>query len=312
MTTESLTLDIGNHDLQYSPASYPERHLKKIALNTKSLYMIKVDNIHVKEGFNVRLPTEQYEQHIERLKESIIEDGFHDHEPIGVFVDEQEPGEHKVFVHSGHSRLEAVKRAIRQGVEINSIPCIMMPKGTNRQDITLSLITSNEGKPLEPLERAAVLKMLVKYGMKINEIARRTSLSERTVRYALTMMESPQELLDLIVQEKVSYSKASELISQYGHDKALKKIKANLDQSSKEKYQPVKDNRKKATRIIAESAPTLYETISVIHTDPGFEALSAEVRNKINELITCLSEKISSAVKSVPSQQSTPSNQLAA
>lgn len=290
----SIVGNLGNHDLSYAPASYPERHLKEASISTKSLYMIEVDSIHVKEGFNVRLRTPEYEEHIEKLKQSIIAEGFHDHEPIGVFVDEQSSGEAKIFVHSGHSRLEAVKRAAKEGVVIKAIPCIMMPKGTNREDITLSLITSNEGKPLEPLERAAVIKMLVKYGMSLSEIARRTSLSERTVRYALKMMESPQELLDLIAQDKISFTKAMDMIVEYGHAKTLKKIKTSLEQSGNNaRYQPIKDSRKKTTKIIAEHAPKLYETISIIHTDPGFEALSSEIKIKINEVLSLLTEKIS-------------------
>lgn len=264
--------------------------LKKISDNQASkIWMIPIDKIQVKEDFNVRVAGRRHEEQIETIKKSIISEGFHAHEPLGVFLDSGQ--DHCVFVHSGHTRLTAAKRARAEGAEIHSLPCVLIPRGHNRDNLIASLVTSNTGRPLTPLERAIVVKRLLNYGHPVSRISELLNLDYNTVSRALDVMQAPYELHKMIAEEQIAYTKVAELLKVHGHKNIMGVVSQLIDQETgKVKRASPKNNPKKNhfERLVFREAPSMVRTFSEITLDPGWVHLSDEVKNRIQNHLKLL------------------------
>ena len=129
--------------------------VRDFAASKKDILVIHPDTLNTIDNFNVRdwddleLIAAQ-----EELVESIKQNGVLT--PLTVI---ELNGQ--VFVTNGHRRLEAVRTAISQGWDVGKgIPCIPDGKAATLNDAerTLTMITTNSGHPLTPLETAEVLR----------------------------------------------------------------------------------------------------------------------------------------------------------
>lgn len=189
--------------------------MSAVGAKSNELYMVPVSAIKVLDNFNVRVHNKAYEAHIEELKASILANGFMRDRALSGYVAKQ-AGENVIYVVDGHSRLEAVKRAIAEGAEITSLPVITKPAGTSAEDLLVGLVVSNSGKPLSPMEKAAVAKRLTNFGMDDKAIATRFGVTAGYIKDLLMLMGAPKKIRDLVEAGKVSAANAVAAMKKHG------------------------------------------------------------------------------------------------
>jgi len=196
----------------------------------KDLYMIAPEIIHEEEGWNVRAEGEDLEQHIQTLAASIREIGVQ--EPLTVYLRDEE-----VVLTNGHCRLAAVKRLLAEGVEIKAVPVRVEAKTANDADRVLSMITRNSGRPLSPMELAAVCKRLVAFNWTPATIAAKTGYSAGYINQLLGLSAAPAEVQSMVAAGRVSASLAAKVVRQHGKNapETLKNALAKANKRGKAK-----------------------------------------------------------------------------
>lgn len=147
--------------------------LKDIAKSTRDLFVLDPDDIVIEEGFNARdfrLP--ENKEHLAVLIELIREDGIQNAVTVRF-------SEGKAILVDGETRLRAARALKAEGLPI-LVPAVGVKPG-NEVDRVASLVTRNFGKPLSPIELAAVVKRLFAFDLDAAEIAKKTGLSRSYV-----------------------------------------------------------------------------------------------------------------------------------
>lgn len=187
--------------------------MKDRAVSVKDFFMMNPADIEIREGFNVRQPGPDLEEHIQDLMASIREVGVL--EPLTIRME----GEH-IWLLNGECRLTAVRRLLAEGTELRAVPCRTEDAYVNEADRTLALLTRNSGKPLTPLEAGMVFKRLIAYGWSAEDVAKRSGKSCDYVRRLLNLSTAPEAVLDSIRKGEISSSCAVAAIRDHGPEKA--------------------------------------------------------------------------------------------
>ena len=266
--------------------------MKDAAAGSVDLWMVPIDEIHVKDGFNVRIKDEAYERHIRWIADSIKSEGFYRDEPLGGFIIQEESGP-KVYVHAGHCRLEGAKLAKSEGAEIEVLPIVIVDKSKNLEDMTVALVKTNSGKPLTPYEVAIVAKRLSGFGWSPAKIAERLGFTTPYVDSLLEATGYPLKIREMIQSGQVSISMAVDLVKSYGN-KAVEKLedatKVAASTGSKRITQKHLPGRK-FENFVKRTAPRLYEATRAVRNDPSYKSLAPETRELLDALLEELQAK---------------------
>lgn len=271
--------------------------MKDAGAGSGDLYKVPVNKLVVLPGFNVRTKTPEYEAHIEQLTQSILANGFYANQPLGVIIDESG----QVIVHSGHSRLEAAKRAIALGAQIETLPVVTSPRGTTMEDLTIGLVTNNTGKPLSPIEVAVVIKRMVGWGRDTKDIASKLGVTEGYVNDLLGLLEAPEATKQLVAAGKVAAGTAIKLGKKVGAKEAAKQLQAaaaalpagktvtpkHLKESAKtESEQPAaKTYLSPAATKIPVTEAQLRAALKMVFDDKNFAKLADKVQSKVIDIV---------------------------
>lgn len=232
--------------------------LKDLADGVSDLFKIDPRIIKVQEGFNVRQPGPALDEHIAKLSNSIAVLGVQT--PLTVRLEGDE-----VLLVDGHCRLAATLKAIESGSNIQTVPCIPEGRYADEGDRTLMLVTRNDGKPLEPLEKAEVFKRLIGFGWTEDKIAQKAGLSTKQVQNLLTLSAAPMEVKELVSSGEVAASTAIKTIKQEGSGKIAAQLLSEAVQTAKANGQ-------------AKVTPkTVAQTRAVTNPAPAPKPLSASV-----------------------------------
>lgn len=194
--------------------------MKSVGASSGDLWMVPIDSIKVIEDFNVRTENQEYREHVQSIAISIRENGFWRDKPLSGFI-AKEGGEDVIYVVDGHSRLTAAKMANDLGAEITHLPMVTKPAGTNAEDLIVGLVISNSGKPLTPLEKAAVCKKLTQsYGMEAAEIGRRLNFSTNYVVELLKLVSAPKKIRNMVESGQISAANAVAAVEKHGSNAA--------------------------------------------------------------------------------------------
>jgi ParB family transcriptional regulator, chromosome partitioning protein len=181
------------------------------------LWFVPRDQIKVVPGFNVRDKDAEYIAAVREYADSMKANGFYRNKALAGYV-AVENGENVIYVTDGHTRLDAVDLANAEGAEIHKIPMIISPAGTNAEDLTVALVTSNSGRNLRPHEIAKVVKRLIGYNMSTEEIAKRLAFTKVYVESLLKLLEAPHGVREMVKEGKVSATLAIETYKKHGAD----------------------------------------------------------------------------------------------
>ncbi|MFC3340040.1 ParB/RepB/Spo0J family partition protein [Paracandidimonas soli] len=191
-------------DLTTAPArGNTKAAMKSAGARSADLWQVDPRLLHVMEGFNVRQNTPEYDEHIESITLSIIENGYYSDRPIAGYVARKD-GENIIYVIDGHTRLAAVMRAIERGHNIETVPVVIKPAGSSMEDLTVALVKSNEGRPLAPMEIGMVCKRLLGMGLDEKTIAQRLGFSKNYIDGLLLLVGAEKPIRDLVSSGQVA------------------------------------------------------------------------------------------------------------
>ncbi|WP_205955154.1 ParB/RepB/Spo0J family partition protein [Pantoea stewartii] len=198
---------------------YKGKDEKGTNITTRKTYLLSVDELYVEPGYNVR---EIDQTHVEEFRDAFIA-GEHV-PPLAVQVTER-----GIKVIDGHHRYFGAKLAQEAGYELR-LECKDFV-GSEGDRIAF-MITSSQGSPLEPLERAAAYQRLINQGWEPEEIAKKVKRSVADVNHHLSLLTVGDDLIEMVKTGEIAATTAVAMVKEHGAlassfaQQQLEKVKA--------------------------------------------------------------------------------------
>lgn len=272
--------------------------------SSRDHWFVERSEIHVIAGFNVRIQNKAHHDYVRWLADQMKEAGFLVDKSLSCYASKGEDGESKIFVTDGHTRLEAYDLATSEGCELGPIPVSLGKElqSQNLEDLTVRLATTNAGRELSALEKAAVYKRLINFRWDEAAIAKRLGVTVQHVENLLLLASAPATIRQMVANDEVSASLAIETIRAHGI-KAADRLKEGLSGArSVGKGKVTKQHlTDPSSRFAKRQAPQLFSLVKSVKADPGFAALAPSVQETLSGLL----DQIEEAVKKKAAKVST-------
>lgn len=283
-----MTLDsLPSSDFETNLISGTVKAVKNANQRSDAMYMVPIEDIVVMDGYNVRVDTAGYQEHLNGIVESIVAEGFHLDSPLSVYVAKID-GEDKPVLIRGHTRLKAVGLANQAGAKVEKVPVVFKSKATSSVDLDFDLIKSNSGRHLTPYETAIVIKRLMNQGVEPGEIAKQANISAPYVETLTILASAPPRLAKMVAFDEVSTSLAVDLIRKHGPVAAQRLALEAVERAKKAGHkQATVRNLPEANfkKVVKKRAPELFEVTASILNDPGYAGLSEDTRTRLVKLL---------------------------
>lgn len=208
--------------------------LKEFAIGRSDVFLVPLNKIVVVPGRNFRLDFGDEDS----LAKSIAECG----QKVPCTV--RQEGD-KVEIVDGERRFRAIKTAIsKYGAKIQGVKCVAEDRYANDEGRVINMLLANEGKPLEPLEKAEAYKRLVGFGWTLKKIATKMGLSETAIKSCLDLNAAPPEVRKAVRERKISATAGAKVAKA-----SPEKKKAVIDKIEKGEKVGVKDTVQKRTQF---------------------------------------------------------------
>ncbi len=254
--------------------------MKTADAGSADLWNIDPRKLIVLEDFNVRVQNEAYAKRVRAIADSIKANGFYRDKALAGFATAE-----GIVITGGHTRLDAVKLAISEGCNIPVVPVVTPAKGTSMEDLTVALVTGNEGSPLTMYEAAVVCKRLAAFGFTSKEIARRLAYSSaQYVDDLLTLAGSPLAVRRMVMDDVISATAAIAAIKKHG-DKAHEVIAASLVRAAGGRVTAKHMPDVAFKKVVKKNAKPLYDVVTRIKLTPAFTKLPEELQADVLSLL---------------------------
>ena len=199
--------------------SAPVRQLIKSPLDPR---VIKIE-----PGFNPRdFRLQENLDHVAAYKRSIRARGVI--EPLLVRLDVPTKS---IMLVDGECRLRAVMELIDEGENIKGVPVIQR-FGSSETERLLDAIHANTGKVLTKWEHGEAFRRFIRWGWTIEEVAQKTSFSERYVRESVELADAPDELKVLMSEQTITPGLALAAVRTYGSE-AFQAVQPQIEEAKK-------------------------------------------------------------------------------
>lgn len=256
--------------------------------------MMSLKDIHIVPGLNPRVSnTAAMKAHIEGIGKSIIANGFYADKPLAVFATKID-GKDVTALRDGHNRYAGAEWANKkQPGTVDKVPVIFDAEEMSKLDMIVSFHTANTGKPLGPYEQAILVIRAFEEGATKKEIAARLGCTERYIDDLGLLVKAPEEVIDMVLNDRVSATLAIEMVKTHG-DKAGKKLEAaakKLDAIGHpgrvtSKHLPAEDRPKTKKSAGAKTKDT---TVATATPEPEKEPGTVFVRDiRLDAALACL------------------------
>lgn len=182
---------------------YKNKEDSNTNITVRKTYLLGVDELYIEPGYNVR---DIDQTHVEEFRDAFIA-GEHI-PPLTVQVTEQ-----GVKIIDGHHRWHGAKLAQAAGHDIR-LECKDFV-GCEADRIAF-MVTSSQGRALEPLERAAAYQRMSNQGWEPAEIAKKVKRSVADVDQHLALLASGDELIGMVKRNEVAATTAVALSREHG------------------------------------------------------------------------------------------------
>jgi ParB-like chromosome segregation protein Spo0J len=183
---------------------YKQKDKNGTETTVKKTFLVPLSEIYVEPGFNVR---EIDQPHVEEFRDAFIAGEYIP--PLAVQVTEK-----GIKIIDGHHRYYGALAAQESGTEIPRLECKDFV-GSDADRIAF-MVTSSQGKPLSPLERAAAYQRLANQGWEPTEIAKKVKRSVADVDHHLQLLTCGDELIDMVRTGEVAATTAVALSREHG------------------------------------------------------------------------------------------------
>ena len=191
-------------------------------IDHQRIYRVVPRLLNTESGYNVRIDYGD----IPGLARSIKNNGMR--RPVEVRLINGQ-----LVVEDGHRRMAAVLYLLTRQEPITFVPITILPTTYNPTDRIFSLLVSNDGKPLTPIEEAQAYNRLVDAGLKAEDIAKKVGKSLSTVTDRLLLLRADPELLAMIEKKQIGVTVATEAIKTSDGDHAFQRKIAELSKTDK-------------------------------------------------------------------------------
>lgn len=239
--------------------------------------IFKVDPrlIAEEENFNLRNYSDpEVIAHIEAFADSYSQGNFVPPLVVRVTDDGQ------IYPVEGHCRRRGVMLAIQRGADIPFVDCIQY-RGNDAERVEL-MLRSAEGLRLKPLEMGLGFLRLIRMGHDSKSIVSKMSgkITANRVEQLVKLAEANHDVHQLVRQGDVSADVAIEAVREHG-EKAGPFLIQQLAKAQAA-------GRKAVTKAVIDGPkiPPRVVTSYVSSTRDAFNAMSAQTRNKLAELMT--------------------------
>ncbi|MDR8015647.1 ParB/RepB/Spo0J family partition protein [Pseudomonas aeruginosa] len=290
----------------------------KGAGGSSDLWKVPVNELKVLEGFNVRLPGPDLDEHLDFLTDSILEEGFFQHRPLAALVLEID-GELGLYVFDGHCRLESAKRAIAKGAPIDLVPVVVQDgRNVNLDDLYVQMHRLNKGKELSPFELGLLCKRLSRNGHDDTVIAKRMGIKPQYVDGLLRLVNAPKALVDAVLSNELAPTEAIKMIRSHGNGGVVQELEsrraralAEVQTKAPTTQEPGSEQQEQTPAATAPVRPRLtarhasdahvkkvvrkhglelFKTTRALKEDPAYSSLAEETRQKLDALLAQLEE----------------------
>jgi len=174
------------------------------------VYRVDPRHITVVEGWNPR--TSFGDEKDDELKNSIVENG------VLVPLRIKRTADDKLELIDGERRYRATIRAIEEGHDIQSVPCLFERKTINQVDALISALLSNEGKPLKASEESEAYNRLVKWGYKAEKISKSMGKSIAHVYNRLKLSDASEDVKRSVDEGEITHGQALKIVKESNGD----------------------------------------------------------------------------------------------
>lgn len=186
--------------------------LKGEGITRTEIVTIEVDKLTVEPGLNLRDDLGD----LNELAASVQANGIL--VPLRVKATLTEDG--KAIITDGHRRFKAIQVANRNGAAIKRVPCMVENKGTSPEDRIINQFICNSGKPLDPLEEAKGIALLVAKGWTMKEVGGKLGKSDQWVSNRLALNSAPKQVKDAVAKGGMTISAATQVARSPDPEKA--------------------------------------------------------------------------------------------
>lgn len=169
---------------------------------------IRLCDIHEEPGFNLRTEGEELAASIEELATHIMAGGM----VPALEVRPREDG--GVWIVDGHRRSRAYRLAVERGAPIEWINVVAF--SGNDADRLARVITSAEGRALQPIEVAQGVKRLMAFGLDASEVAANIGKSVQRVNQLLELANANTDVQKMVAAGGVSAAVATKVVREHG------------------------------------------------------------------------------------------------
>lgn len=182
---------------------YKNKDDNETDITVRKTYLLGVSELYIEPGYNVR---DIDQAHVEEFRDAYIA-GEHV-PPLTVQVTDQ-----GVKVIDGHHRWHGAKLAQEAGHEIR-LECKDFVG--NEADRIAFMVTSSQGRALEPLERSAAYQRLKNQGWEPAEIAKKVKRSVADVDHHLELLTVGDGLIEMVKTGEVAATTAVAMVREHG------------------------------------------------------------------------------------------------
>ena len=183
-------------------------------------YQVPVDQLYLEPGYNIREADEQHVEYFAQCWES--------GQPIPALTVIPDAGGKRIKILDGQHRYLGALRAIERGVPIARIECKDFTG--DEADKIAFMVSSSQGKQLDPLERAKAYVRLKGFGWTNEEIAKKVGRSVSDVQMHLSLGDVPDAIKQRINAGQISYANAVAVAREHGDD-AVNVIDAAVEEA---------------------------------------------------------------------------------
>lgn len=201
---------------------------------------IRLQDIHVKPGFNRRVEDDRFKESIDELTAYLAAGG--EVPALEVYARDGDTGDHEggVWIVEGHRRHRAYGNLLAIGRPVEWIK--IAPFVGNDAERVARIATSNSQLPLTPLELASVYRELRSLNWTSDEIARRVGKKRDHVERILALADANTDVQQLVAEGSVSPTVAVKRVKKHG-EKAGEVLAGELQQAKAEGKKRVTDKK---------------------------------------------------------------------
>jgi ParB/RepB/Spo0J family partition protein len=144
----------------------------------------------------------------------------------------------------GHRRLAACQLLINRGITVRCKIITVDARKYSDEQLVLDMITTNAGKPLNPVEMAEAVRRLQNFGWKNKDISVKFGKSMRLIQNLALLAGAPKRIRDLISNGNISYTLALSIMKEsVDFNDAIAKIEDSMGvaKMTKANLSPVED-----------------------------------------------------------------------